>query len=211
MAIPHESLTEGRVGGHDDGAVLDGVGDEYLSLGPEGSCRRDHRLGHLLVHALLRPLREDIPRQSVGDGEDGGPSPREEGGAGSRGDGRIDERLEVRVDRRAPLRLVERVLHAIPELVDVRRGEGIDQPGHAADVEDGLFPGDGLRQHVARSGCLPNGLGDEADALQPGRKVDSLRHPSLAGVDAELDAAIESWSHVIWVALYLGRQIEQLL
>jgi len=93
------------------------------------------------------------------------------------------------------------VLDTILQVVKVIAAQGMYQKGGAPNVECRFFTSDCIFQDGSRIGSLSNKVWNEHDHLQTSGARNTLRHPSSAVVDTQLNTTINDWSHVIRVTL----------
>mmetsp|Transcript_28107 Transcript_28107/g.96780 ORF Transcript_28107/g.96780 Transcript_28107/m.96780 type:complete len:529 (+) Transcript_28107:2-1588(+) len=210
-AVDHELAGEVGLGVDDVGACLDGLRDENLPDHARSRGRLEHRLCDEDVDALLGALRKDVARRARRQREHRRARAGEEARVRARGRRRLDQRVQVRVHRRTALRLVQPVLAAVRQVLEALLVKSVDEPGDAADIEDGVLALHQVLEDGARVRRLANRLRDEDDDLQPARNGDALALPALAVVDAELDASVDGGRDVVRVALDGRRQLEQRL
>mmetsp|Transcript_124246 Transcript_124246/g.362710 ORF Transcript_124246/g.362710 Transcript_124246/m.362710 type:complete len:314 (-) Transcript_124246:412-1353(-) len=228
-----EVVGEGGVGGDDMGPAARRGDDEELAVAPGRAELRGHvveGLLHGLRHAALLPLRgplrEDVPGLPGADGHDGGTGSRKERAVRPSGDRGVDHGVEVGEGALATDGLVEAVPRRETQAVQVSPVQRVDEQRRALDVGHRVLPRDHGLQHaphllglvlaVLQARLLARHVGHEPEAGgvrdAPGHHCRGHAHVQvLLDLNAELDASVDCGRHVVWVALHVRGQVQQLL
>jgi hypothetical protein len=160
--IPVRNITSGKWWFDLDHSCpfIDRRGDQQLPSDAKrfGCCQHGSRDG--IVRSLLLSLRENISTGTTRQCHDGRSGTAEVCATRTSLLGRFDHGIQVLVQLVPTLRLMQLVLDAIFQIVQVSRKEGVDQECDTADIEGSFLASDRFWQSgMNMTSCMPEGMG----------------------------------------------------